>query len=246
MRRTRPPLPAELESANKSNPLLGLTSPQGAGTMPDVQLPPVDDEGHSNQVASPRRTKSFFKIGLEVALISAGVFLGMLGDEWRENAEHQALADASLLRFRAEFRANKAEVERVHGRHVQQLQALEKYFAEHQAALLDVRQPPPPPIPDMATDSAGVAYAAWDVALATQSLAYIDPDLVAATSSAYRLQHMYEDAHRHIQQAQYSANMPIHLMRGHMTYFGDASLYEELLLKQYDAILSRLDKAVGE
>jgi len=30
-----------------------------------------------------------------------------------------------------------------------------------------------------------------------------------------------------------------------MTYFGDASLYEELLLKQYDAILSRLDKAVG-
>jgi hypothetical protein len=35
-------------------------------------------------------------------------------------------------------------------------------------------------------------------------------------------------------------------MRGHTAYFGDASLYEELLLKQYDAILSRLDKAVGE
>ena len=60
-------------------------------------------------------------------------------------------------------------------------------------------------MPDMATDSAGVAYAAWDVALATQSLAYIDPDLVASMSSAYRLQQMYEDAHRNIQQAQYSA-----------------------------------------
>ena len=35
-------------------------------------------------------------------------------------------------------------------------------------------------------------------------------------------------------------------MRGHMAYFGDASLYEELLLKQYDAILSRLDTVVGE
>ena len=113
-------------------------------------------------------------------------------------------------------------------------------------ALLALRQPLPQPVPDMSTDSAGVAYAAWDVALATQSLAYIDPDLVAAMSSAYRLQQMYEDAHRHIQQAQYSATVPIQLMRGHMTYFGDASIYEELLLKQYETILKRLDRAVGE
>jgi hypothetical protein len=183
---------------------------------------------------------------LEVVLITAGVFLGLLGENCRENAGHRASADASLRRFRAEFRANKAEVERVHGRHVQQLQAMEKYFSEHQVALLDVRQRLPQPVPDMSTDSAGVAYAAWDVALATQALAYIDPDLVAAMSSAYRLQQMYEDAHRHIQQAQYSANVPIQLMRGHMTYFGDASIYEELLLKQYDAILTRLDRAVGE
>jgi hypothetical protein len=101
-------------------------------------------------------------------------------------------------------------------------------------------------VPDIMTDSAGVAYAAWDVALATQSLAYIDPDLVAAMSSAYRMQQMYEDSHRHIQQAQYSPGSPIPLMQGHMTYFGDASLYEQLLLKRYGEILSRLDEAVGE
>ena len=64
-------------------------------------------------------------------LISVGVFLGLVGEGWRESAEHQELAKASLRRFRAEFQANKAEVDRVHGRHVQQLQALEKYFAEH-------------------------------------------------------------------------------------------------------------------
>jgi hypothetical protein len=93
--------------------------------MPEAHLPAVDDEGPSPAVTAPRRTRSFFKIGLEVVLISAGVFLGLLGEEWRENAGHQALAEASLRRFRAEFRANKAEVERVHGRHVQQLQALE-------------------------------------------------------------------------------------------------------------------------
>jgi hypothetical protein len=218
--------------------------------MPEVHPAPADDGGQRHDVPAPHGTKSFLRIGLEVVLISAGVFLGLLGEEWRENAEHRALANASLHRFRAEFRANKAEVQRVHGRHVQQVQALQKYFAEHQAGLianlLDIRQPLPQPVPDMTTDSAGVAYAAWDVALATQSLAYIDPDLVASMSSAYRMQQMYEAAHRNIQQAQYSTAVPVFLMRGHTVYFGDASLYEELLLKQYDAILSRLDKAVGE
>ena len=217
--------------------------------MPEV-LPPLNDEGHRHQVTAPRPTKSFLTIGLEVVLITAGVFLGLLGENWRENAEHRRLAEASLHRFRAEFRANKAEVERVYGRHVEELQGLQKYFDEHQAALaanlVDPRTPLPQPVPDMVTDSAGVAYAAWDVALATQSLAHLDPDLVAEMSAAYRLQQLYEDAHRNIQQAQYAATLPVSLMRGHMTYFGDASLYEELLLKRYDTILSRLDQAIGE
>src|SRR5262245_32914426 len=104
--------------------------------MPEVHLPNLDNEEHSHQVTPPHWTKSFFKIGVEVVLITAGVFLGLMGEQWRQNAEHLDLAKASLRRFRAEFRANKAEVERVHGRHVQELQALEKYFAEHQAALI--------------------------------------------------------------------------------------------------------------
>jgi len=216
--------------------------------MPEVHLPDLDDEEPGPEVTAPRRTKSYFKIGLEVVLISMGVFLGLVGEGWRENAEHRELAEASLRRFRAEFQANKTEVDRVHSRHVQQLQALEKYFAENAKTLVEGRQPLPQPVPDMTTDSAGVAYAAWDVALATQSLAYIDADLVAAMSSAYRMQQMYEDAHRNIQQAQYSStsSLPVHWMRGHMAYFGDASIYEELLLKQYDALFARLDKAIGD
>jgi len=214
--------------------------------MPEVHLPALDDEEPGPEVTAPHRTKSYFKIGLEVVLISMGVFLGLVGEGWRENAEHRELAEASLRRFRAEFEANKAEVNRVHGRHVQQLQALEKYFAENGKTLVEGRQPLPQPVPDMTTDSAGVAYAAWDVALATQSLAYIDADLVAAMSSAYRMQQMYEDAHRNIQQAQYAPSAPVHSLLGHMAYFGDASIYEEQLLKQYDALFSRLDKGIGD
>ena len=99
--------------------------------MAEVDLQPPEDDGQSHQATAPLRAKPLFKIGkigLEVVLITAGVFLGLLGEGWRENAEHRGLADASLRRFRSEFQANKAEVERVHGRHVQQLEALQKYF----------------------------------------------------------------------------------------------------------------------
>lgn len=216
--------------------------------MPEVHVPDLD-EGHVRPSPTAVRTRSWLKIGLEVALITTGVFLGLLGEQWRENAGHRELAQQALRRFRAEFAANTAEVERVHGRHVRQLQALQKYFAEHQADLkatmLDAGKPLPQPIPDMTTDSAGVAYSAWDVALATESLAYIDPDLVAAMSSAYRLQQVYEDAHRNIQRTQYSGTPAFQMMRGHAAYFGDASNYEELMLKHYAAIMARLDKAGG-
>jgi hypothetical protein len=103
----------------------------------------------------------------------------------------------------------------------------------------------PLPLPDNETDSAGVDFAAWDFALATQSLAYIEPDLVASMSSAYRLQQIYLDAHRSIQQTSYSIPNVTTWLNGVTTYFGDAVGYEELLLKQHDRILRRLDAALA-
>jgi len=96
------------------------------------------------------------------------------------------------------------------------------------------------------TDSADVGFSAWDFALAAQALAYIDPDLVASMSSAYRLQQMYLDAHRAIQQSSYSITNDAYFLRGVTIYFGDAVVYEDLLLQRYDALLPRLDQAVGE
>src|ERR1051325_3636670 len=120
--------------------------------MPEVHVPHIEDDRH-HPATTPGRTKSFVKLGLEVALITTGVFLGLLGEQWRENAHHRELAKASLERFRAEFRANKAEVNRVHPRHVQEYQGLQKYFADHQAELIaplvEIRKPLPQPIPDI-------------------------------------------------------------------------------------------------
>ena len=64
-------------------------------------------------------------------------------------------------------------------------------------------------------------------------------------SSAYRLQQIYIEAHRSIQQASYQMTDVVFWLNGVTTYFGDAVLYERLLLKRYDDILPRLEKALG-
>jgi hypothetical protein len=224
--------------------------------VPEIHLPHLEEEAEGEAETHPapsktsRRWKSALKIGLEVLLITSGVFLGLLGEQWRENVHHRELAEASLQRFRAEFRRNRGEVERVHDRHVKERKDLEAYFAAHgnelNAHLVDPRKPIPGPVPDNVTDSAGFDYSAWDLALATQSLSYIDPDLVASMSAAYRMQQMYEDAHRAIAQTSYSFTDPVYWLRGVTNYFGDAALWEELLLKRYDDLLPRLDRALGE
>jgi hypothetical protein len=227
--------------------------------MPDIHVPHLDDEPEQPAAATvrtdpvphqSRRWKSGLKLVLEVVLVSIGVFLGLAGEQWRENRRHHELADVCLKRFQAEFRSNRAEVLRVRDRHVKELKDLQAYFNAHRdeltAHIADIRKPVPLPVPDTVTDSAGVDFSAWDLALATQSLAYLDPDLVAEMSSTYRLQEIYLGAHRAIQQTAYSFTDFVYYLRGLMAYFDDASLYEELLLKRYENILERLDKTSAE
>jgi hypothetical protein len=62
-------------------------------------------------MVSPKpRRGSWLKILLEVALITTGVFLGLAGEQWREQVRHRETAEASLRLFRAEILANSKAV----------------------------------------------------------------------------------------------------------------------------------------
>ena len=213
-------------------------------------MPHLDEELHAHSTAGPRSAwKSLLKIGLEVALITTGVFLGLAGEQWRETVRHHELAHESLMRFRAEFRFNREQVQRVHDMHVQQERDMWAYLNANRSALMehlaDPRKPLPGPIPNNITNPAAFDYSAWEVALATQSLAYIDPDLVAAMSGTYRLQQAYEDSHHAITQSSYSTLNDVQYLRGVSVWFSDSVSNEELLLKRYDDLLPRLEKAIG-
>ena len=225
--------------------------------MPEVHLPHLDDEdkpGLESPVAAeraqgttpppvkpPHRSRSFVKIGLEVLLISAGVFLGLMGEQWREHVHHRELAETTLRRFRTELQANRDAVAAVKDKHVTKLKSVQAYFSLDPAARQKVVNF------DDATDPAFLEYSAWELALATQSLAYIDSDLAFAISHVYAAQQQLDGSTRGVTQAMYAtANAEAFLRNGLATYFGDCVLMEPRLLAIYDQVLPQIDRALGE
>ena len=69
------------------------------------------------------------KITLEVVLISVGVFLALMGEQWRESSHTREVAEASLRGFRAEILANQKAVAAVKDYHVGLLESLRKHLA---------------------------------------------------------------------------------------------------------------------
>jgi hypothetical protein len=59
------------------------------------------------------------------------------------------------------------------------------------------------------------------------------------------MQQMVDGDHRAIQQAFHSFGNSVQWFLGVTTYFGDTVLHEKLLLKRYEEVLPRLDKAIG-
>jgi len=84
--------------------------------MPEVHLPHVDG-------------RSLVKITLEVVLIGLGVFLGLAGEQCRENAHHRDLAHESLQRFRTEIRTNRTADAAVKDYHAETLKNIKTYLA---------------------------------------------------------------------------------------------------------------------
>jgi hypothetical protein len=187
------------------------------------------------------RRATIGKLFLEVALISGGVFLGLAGDQWRENTEHRALARATLERLRAEMVTNRDAVRAVSDYHATTLAALRAYFAggeQRKTASVNIRGLQP------------VAFerTAWDLALTTQALAHIDDDLAFAIARVYNTQNMYASLTAGITQAMYVVPFRQNFdafASATETYFSDLVLLEPKLTAMYDDLMPRIDRTVG-
>ena len=189
-----------------------------------------------------RRQRSMLAAALQIALIGAGVFLGLAGDEWRENARNRRQAAASLRGFRAEITNNRRAVQAVVDYHATVLTGLRAYLNADRKVrnTADVRI--------QGLRMVAFEHTAWDLALAMQSLAHIDQDLAFALSRVYNEQHRIAQLSRGMTQAMYL--LPLReefdaFAGAAETFFADMVVMEPALLALYDETLVRLDAALG-
>jgi len=189
---------------------------------------------------------------LEVSLISVGVFLGMLGEQWRETRAHHELAETTLRNFQAEITANRAALVTVRtyhqglGPHLAAFMrtdgpktagALSRLFTENQWEWRSLA-----PLT--------LQHTAWDLALATQSLEYIDPQAAIALSRVYTAQTHYADLQNGARGAVYTTVGTSENFGGFLqivnAYLGDTSLAEPALLSAYDQALPQIAHALAK
>lgn len=178
----------------------------------------------------------------ELALISAGVFLALLADQWREGREHRQLAATALRNFVEEIRVNQKAVADVRGYHEGLGPAIEAFIAADGTKSLDRFQ--------QATHFRGVQpvvfeHTAWDLALATQALSYLDPRLAYAISRVYTQQQTFQVYENNFAQGMFSPNAfasddTTALARAMQVHLADVNIQEPRLLKAYDDVLARV------
>jgi len=217
--------------------------------MPDVHLPHLDEhEGHAKKgrrarVAPLAQGASFIKIALEVTLIAVGVFLGLAGEQWRESVHRRELAENSLRRFRSEILSNRKAINSVKDYHVTTKKSVEAYLA----ADPKVRRRDQLQITGI--QPAFLEHTAWDLALATQSLVYIDPQLAFSLSRIYDVQQEAAGLTSGLMQAMYLLNPTQNFdafLGAVALYYGDIVLIEPRLLEMYDGTLPQIDRALGQ
>lgn len=189
---------------------------------------------------SPRRRKSLLRTLFEVALITLGVFFGLLADQWRERAADSRLADETLQRIHAEFVKNRDAVMAVREAHDASLSRIQSYL---QASPEEQKRRAHP---FESTSPAFLEYTAWDLAIATEALRHIPPDLAQAVAHIYAVQRQLDDATRDITQVMYTRigePDPRPFLGSAAVYFGDCGIIEPRLLALYADILPRLEAA---
>jgi len=202
--------------------------------MAEVHVPHADDH---------HRGKSVLRIALEVVMLSVGVFLGLTGEQWREHRQHRESAEASLRRFRTEIASNRRSVASVKDYHVTMRDRIDKYLAatdkDRAAATVSMQGIQP----------AFLEHTAWDLALATQSLAYIDEQLAFALSRVYSTQQEYAELSRSLLQAMYvrppGENLPV-FFGAVSVYYGDIIQLDPKLIEMYDDLEGKINHALGE
>jgi hypothetical protein len=177
----------------------------------------------------------------EMILVGVGVFLGMAADQWRTDRQHQATAIESLRRFKVEIENNRVSVANVKDYHVTMRADIIKH--------LDPKQRGGMKFHFNSIQPASFERTAWDLALSTQSLVEIYPEIAFQLTRVYGEQQTYASLTGGVLQAMYLRPPDadrIAFLQSVKVYYDDLVGLEPELMKMYATVLPMIDAALRD
>ena len=191
--------------------------------------------------------RSFFNLIFEVALIAVGVFLALWANNWHEDREHRTQAKAALRNFAAEMETNRQATQRNRAYHEAFARELKEFLASKEPASEDRL--------NKSVHYEGMRpvifeHTAWDLALATQALSYLDPDLAFDISKVYTKQNALEKLENSFLAAAFTpASLSSDNVKGMATamelYLIDVNQQEPAILQLYDKVIPEVKGALS-
>jgi len=191
--------------------------------------------------------RSFFNLLFEVVLIAVGVFLALWANNWHEDREHRAQAKAALRNFVGEMEANRQATQRNRAYHETFARELREFLASKEPANEDRL--------NKSVHFEGMRpvifeHTAWDLALATQALSYLDPDLAFDISKVYTKQNAFEKLEDSFLAAAFTpSSLSSDNVKGMAAamelYLIDVNLQEPAILQLYDKVIPEVKGAIS-
>ena len=191
--------------------------------------------------------RSFLNLLFEVALIAVGVFLALWANNWHEDREHRAQARAALRNFASEMEANRQAMQRNRAYH--------EVFARELREFLASKEPASEDRLNKSVHFEGMRpvifeHTAWDLALATQALSYLDPELAFDISKVYTQQNAFQKLEDSFLAAAFTpASLSSDNVKGMATamelYLIDVNQQEPAILQLYDKVMPEINSALS-
>jgi hypothetical protein len=191
--------------------------------------------------------RSFLNLIFEVALITVGVFLALWANSWHEDREHRAQAKAALRNFAGEMEANRQATQCNRPYHETLARELDQFLRS--------QEPPSEDRFNKEVHFEGVRpviyeHTAWDLALATQALSYLKPDLAFDISKVYTQQNAFQTLENSFLASAFTpASMSSDNRKGLVTvmvfYLIDVNIQEPAILQLYDKVIPEVNSALS-
>ncbi len=178
------------------------------------------------------------RVLIEFLSVAFAVLFALLVNQWKENRHNNKLARASLENIHIEISNNKSTIEEMMQEHEKVIKILDSLviLSEKDIERNNI---------DLNISFELLSNTAWDAALLTQSISYMDMETVMEISMIYKLQEYYDSFTKeyiikNIYNTEFSINKDIKEIKSAQKFFTLILKTEKNLLEAYDYAFNEL------